>query len=191
MMKASRKRTHLSTHEYWDLVVEAVEHDDWDIHSSVRDHKVRHYRIESDDSEWCNRVRSFEIQVSVRSNERLRAFSHSFSSGFSPSNTYDRVKCWSKTFMHLDPRQQIHHFHAEAATRTSASSCIEAHNSMTFSRQSLKAMGRKHWRKLNAPKTVQTVVACHTALPEWTPSFAALVHPLEQVFASWQALEPI
>lgn len=113
MSNAARKRTNLSTKEYWDLVAEAIEKDIWDIRSSLRHHTVRSFKIESEDSDWTNRVRSFEIQVSVRRAEALH--DSTLSRRVSAVSTSDRVKSWSSTFIRLDPRQQIHRFYNEVA----------------------------------------------------------------------------
>jgi hypothetical protein len=110
MMKAVRQRTSLSIEEYWDMILEAIEQDIWDFRASVRDQKVKNFKIESDDYEWTNRVRSFEVRASARRDSRMSV------KIFPPrGDVYCRAKSWSKTFIRLDPRQQIHRFYNEVA----------------------------------------------------------------------------
>jgi Domain found in Dishevelled, Egl-10, and Pleckstrin (DEP) len=140
MMKAARRRKHLSVEEYWGLVEDAVEHDVWDVRTSELTENIRLFRIESDDPEWEGRVRSFEKSVAMRAAQELRRLStieHGADS--------NRVDQWASAFIRLDPRQQIHRFYNEVA-RTGASVIVEDETSSK--RESVRAIQLKDLRPL-------------------------------------------
>jgi len=117
MIKTAKKRTNLSTQEYWDLVREAVEKDAFDVRLSKVEVNIRNFRIMDDDSEWTRRVRNFETQVSMKTLMSLGS-----SIAIAPISESSRVRSWSSTFARLDPRQQIHRFYNEVA-QTGANPC--------------------------------------------------------------------
>ncbi|CAB9497546.1 Rac exchanger 2 protein [Seminavis robusta] len=138
MMKAGRRK-HLSVEQYWNLVAEAVDKDVWDVQSSMIG-SLRSFKIESDDTEWTKRVRTFERSVSKRAEEELRRSAMQL-----VKPDVSRVNLWASTFIRLDPRQQIHRFYNEVA-QTGA--CIIEKDNGGDNRESVRAVTLKDFRPL-------------------------------------------
>ena len=112
MIKAATNREHLATDEYWDLVMDTIENDNFDFRMSTLDDFFRDFLVDSSDKEWTRRVKSFEQSVRRKSAEELRM---STSSTIPEGGAMTRTRQWTWTFIRLDPRQQIHRFYNEVA----------------------------------------------------------------------------
>ena len=107
MVLAISKRKNLSIDDYWDMVDDVIENENFDVDSSEREANFNNFLVDSSDVDWTRRVKSFEMSV--------RNSLDSFTMPALPENTMSRTRRWSSAFIRLDPRQQIHRFYNEVA----------------------------------------------------------------------------
>lgn len=111
MVLALTKNKNFSIEEYWNLVQEVIENDNFEVNSYASEATFRNFHVDSSDIEWTRRVRSFEDSVHRRPFNSFKLSTHSLPE----SGTLSRTRQWSSTFIRLDPRQQIHRFYNEVA----------------------------------------------------------------------------
>jgi len=104
MITASLKIKDLSVSEYWDLVIEAIESDNFDLRISAVTDSYADFYVDSSDKDWCLRVQSFEHSIKEKSVINIRS---SMQRCVIESVMASNAMQWFSAFIRLDPRQQV------------------------------------------------------------------------------------
>jgi Domain found in Dishevelled, Egl-10, and Pleckstrin (DEP) len=116
MIMVGRKRSHCSTSEYWNIVMNMVVRDIWKFQvESIITKPVREYHVESEDHEWVKRVKEFELRQSKLPSLHMSTLTITQQATFASPRATMPYRRWSFAFRKLDPRYQIMDFFTEVA----------------------------------------------------------------------------